>query len=222
MKTQSNHFGFYKKIFLVILLLVSGCSYRCSRMESVRESVHESEISESRFDVIKEESETTRTMIWVHIAGAVKHPGVYQLKDGSRVMEGIEACGGFSEEADRDFLNLAEPMSDAQKIYVPKIGEDLTQIRMNAGEFADSPDSRANGGVNDDSVAHSQFSGKVDINHADKSELTTLPGIGEKKAEDIIRYRTDFGKFQSVEEIMQVPGIKENAFRKIKDKIVAN
>ena len=136
----------------------------------------------------------------VHVCGAVVSPGVYELPKGSRVWDALEAAGGFLESASTDYLNLAEVIADGQKIYVPTCEE--ATMRMDMEEEEES--------------------GKVNINRASKELLMTLPGIGETKAESILAYRNEHGSFSSIEEIMEIPGIKEAVFSKIKDYITVN
>ena len=131
--------------------------------------------------------------IFVYVCGAVNREGVYELPDGSRVYQAIEIAGGFREDADAKAINQAELLEDEERIYVPVIGEGVPM--------------------------ESEESGKININKASKEELMTLPGVGESRAESIIQYRKDVGAFQNIEDIMQVSGIKEGLFEKIKDLI---
>ena len=138
----------------------------------------------------------TASLIMVHICGMVNMPGVYEVEEGSRVYEVVELAGGFAPGAAESYLNLAETVADGQKLVVPSLEEadgDRYGQAVRAGD-----------------------TGLVNINTADKEELMTLPGIGEAKALAIIAWRTEHGSFQSTEEIMQVSGIKESAYEKIK------
>ncbi len=145
------------------------------------------------------------SMLMVHICGAVNKPGVYSLEAGSRLYQAIEAAGGFLEEAGEEYLNLAEQLSDGEKIYVPTI-EEAEEESLSKKELESTPTKE----VND---------GKININTATSEKLCTLPGIGEGKAESIITYREKNGRFKCLEDIMNVEGIKEGLFQKIKDKI---
>ncbi|MBQ8233805.1 MAG: helix-hairpin-helix domain-containing protein [Lachnospiraceae bacterium] len=142
-----------------------------------------------------EDSETI--MIYVHVCGAVVHPGVVKVPEGSRAQAAVEAAGGFSEDADRDYVNLASRVSDGEQLYIPTAAE--------ISERKASPEA--------------EKSGLVNLNTADISRLCSLPGIGESRAGDIIAYRQEHGVFSDIEEIMQVPGIKESTFEKLKDLI---
>ena len=138
--------------------------------------------------------------IFVHVCGEVVHPGVYELKAGSRVYEAVKAAGGMSENAAQNFLNQAEILEDGQQIYVPS-EEEIS-------------DTDSENGRTDD--------GKVNLNQASKEQLMTLPGVGEAKADAIIRYRSEKGDFRSIEEIMEIEGIKEGVFKKIEDWITVS
>ena len=146
------------------------------------------------------------TGVWVHICGKVISPGVYRLPVGSRVFQAVEAAGGFSEDAACDFLNLAGTVSDGMQIYVP-----------GAEEVKEGNVPLQTGGEGSETSKEDR---RININTATKEELMTLKGIGESRAEDIIRFREDSGKFRKIEDIMKVPGIKEAGFRKIKDSII--
>ena len=134
--------------------------------------------------------------IWVYVCGSVYHPGVYCLDQGSRVFEAIEMAGGMTDEAAEGILNLATQVQDGQQIFVPGV-EDVLPNEENDPEEQD---------------------GRININTASLQELMSLPGIGETKASAIIAYRNKT-PFRTIEEIMNVSGIKENSFRKIQDLI---
>lgn len=142
---------------------------------------------------IMQETDKEEDTIFVYVCGAVKQEGVYELPAGSRVYEALELAGGFREDAATTEMNQAEVLTDAMKIYVPTVEE--MQKRQSEGN------------------------GKININHASKEELMTLPGVGESKAESILRYREENGRFQNIEEIMEISGIKEGLFEQIKDLI---
>lgn len=143
--------------------------------------------------------ESREPIIMVHVCGQVNHPGVYEAPKGSRLYELLELAGGVTEEAAEEYLNLAAVAADGQQIYVPGREEAASMPRQQAGE-----ETRAS---------------KININTAGPDQLTTLRGIGEAKAQDIINYRESHGAFQKIEDIMKISGIKEAAFEKIKDQI---
>ena len=122
----------------------------------------------------------------------------------SRIWDAVERAGGFSESADQAYLNLAQEITDGMKIEVPTFEE--AQLLRESGQGAERSQESA-------------VSGKVNLNTATKEELMSLRGIGESRAEDIIRYRENFGPFERIEDIMNISGIKEAAFQKIKESI---
>ena len=168
---------------------------------------------------------TAEVLCYVHICGEVVRPGVYELPEGSRIFEAVEMAGGFTEAAASSYLNLAQEIADGMKIAVPS--EAQLEDSPEAGpDGAYSPGTAAGTGgygifpgTGGAAAAAPAAGGKVNINTAGKEELMTLKGIGEARAEDIIRYREENGPFQSVEDIMKVSGIKSAAFEKIKDDI---
>lgn len=144
----------------------------------------------------QEESEIsheTNAEIYVYVCGAVEREGVYRLSAGSRIYEAIEMAGGFREDAATTEVNQAEVLQDEIKVYVPTIAEMIS--------------------------AEAEEDGKINLNQATKEELMTLPGVGASRAESIIQYRNENGDFNNIEEIMQISGIKEGLFEKIKDLI---
>ena len=166
-------------------------------------SAPENNTPEDRRDV--ENSE--KSGVYVYICGEVIKPGVYELSGDSRIYEAVDAAGGFTENAARECVNLASKVSDGMQITIYNREEaasllaDRAPVGENAGKSGTSG------------------SGLVNLNTATKEELMTLKGIGESKAEDIIRYREKSGGFKKIEDIMKISGIKENGFQKIKDSI---
>lgn len=141
---------------------------------------------------------------YVHICGEVISPGVYELEEGSRVFQVVEMAGGLTEKAAAESLNMAERISDGMKIVV--LDEEQAKLVSASGAGSLSGEKEAG-------------STKVNLNTASKEELMTLKGIGESRAEDIIAFRESRGKFQRIEDIMKVSGIKDAAFQKIRDNI---
>ncbi len=185
-----------KHIYIIIaalLFLTAGVIY-------VADTSLKTEDSSNMMNTTSEskEEESTQTAnkekVVVYVCGNVNSPGIIECDIDSRLYEVINMAGGFSEGADIDALNLADTVKDKEKIYVPLKGE---------ASVSDTWDNK----------------GLININKADKEKLTSLPGIGQSRAEDIVKYRTENGAFSAIEDIMNVPGIKESAFNKIKDLI---
>lgn len=161
---------------------------------------------------------------YVYVCGAVCMPGVYTLKQGSRIYEALAMAGGLTEDASAASVNQAEPVRDGQMIYMPTEEEIQKGIVLPAGnmtaEDGTALEDTAGSGVGPDSNA--DFDMRVNLNTATASELMTLPGIGQTKADSILAYREKHGEFSSVEEIMNVDGIKEGVYNRIKDSIKVN
>ena len=130
----------------------------------------------------------------------------------SRVFQAIEAAGGMREDASGISVNQAQTLSDGQQIYVPTVQE-AEEGKLVPQTFETQETETGMDAASED--------GLVDLNTADAQTLKTLSGIGDSKAQAILAYREEHGAFSSIEEIMQVPGIKESTFSKIKDKIAA-
>lgn len=137
-------------------------------------------------------------LICVYVCGAVVNPGVYEIPEGSRVNDALQAAGGLAENAGEEQVNLAAKVADGEQIYFPTEAE-AREMAFAAQDAAD---------------------GLVNINTADAALLMTLPGIGETRAEAIIAYREEHGAFTEEKDIMNVPGIKENMYEKLCDKII--
>lgn len=155
-------------------------------------------------------SDKEAVSLLVHICGAVKNPGVYELLEGDRICHAVEKAGGFTTQADQNYLNQAQKITDGMRIYIPTqeetalAAEDILLL------------------TDDLQQAHASESGLININTAGLEQLCSLPGIGEGKAQNIIAYREEKGSYTSIEEIMNVEGIKEGLFEKIRDKITVS
>ena len=177
--------------------------------------------STDRTELSDTSSEEAKTLV-VHICGAVSAPGVYELPAGSRIIDAVEAGGGFLPEADEACCNLAEEIVDGCQIYIMTKTESCAdgQTEKKAG-IQTSPDSdmqTTDRNVRSNSTPALE-NGLVNLNTADVAALMTLPGIGESRAKAIISYREQHGAFAQIEDIMKISGIKQAAFSKIKDKI---
>lgn len=177
--------------------------------------------STDRAELSDASSEEEKTLV-VHICGAVSAPGVYELPAGSRIIDAVEAGGGFLPEAEEACCNLAEEIVDGCQIYIMTKSESCAdgQTEKKAG-IQTSPDSdmqTTDRNVRSNS-APALENGLVNLNTADIAALTTLSGIGESRAKAIISYREQHGAFAQIEDIMKISGIKQAAFSKIKDKI---
>ena len=175
---------------------------------------------ETKAETVKEDRQTE---IYVHICGAVVNPGVYVLEAGSRIFEGIEAAGGFREDACEDYVNQAKPLQDGQRLVIPTV-EEMETAKEN-GIYQDLWIADADGlgeTIGENAASLANTGGLININTATESELSGINGIGPSKAAAVVAYRQENGRFTSVEEIMKVSGIGEGTYEKIKDKISVN
>lgn len=188
------------KIIIVVLvvLIIGGVAIRFSGCFSGMEWI--SPQDEDTDDILLETNPSAvleeEALYTIHIVGAVQNPGIYEMPFGVRVHEVVDKAGGATADADLEKVNLARPVIDGEQVHIPFAGEEGTA----------PPDI----GISN---------GKVNINHATMEELTTLTGIGEKRARNIIEYRDAHGPFSKIEDIMNVPNIGTGLFEGFKDNI---
>lgn len=182
----------YKKIFIFIIAgiicVIVGIYYFAQKNDSTVSVSGDSPLFE------EETAVTESCFLCVHVCGYVKNPGVYEIEDGKRINDAINAAGGCLPEAVINGLNLAQKISDGERIYVP-------------------------GPESENQVKTGTDNGLINLNTADVNALMSLPGIGQSRAESIIEFRNSNGKFKTIEDIMKVAGIKNAAFEKIKEYI---
>ena len=202
-------------VALSLLVLLTGCegtdkALVFSAEDFLAEDAEEIEAIESGLESgLYPEAEAegaAAQLICVHVCGAVLNPGVVEVLAGSRAQDALEAAGGFAQEADRDYVNLASPVEDGQQLYFPTIEE--------AERWREGMTVSRSGQILTESVT-----GLININTADEKLLCTLPGIGQTRAQAIIAYREQKGLFEKPEDIMKVTGIKQSAFDKISAQI---
>lgn len=200
------------KMFIISCLICTGCTADKEVLFMENESTIEDNPPMEESTVTIELKEEKR--IVVHVCGAVRTPGVYELDADSRVQDAVEAAGGFLVEADTEYVNLATVLTDGNKVRIPT-KEETTQVSYLEMEDNDNGVMVVQGQQNTEETIVQ----KININTADKDLLCTLPGIGETRAESIITYRMEQGAFSKIEDIMLVSGIKESSFQKIKEYI---
>lgn len=188
-------------IFVIILFVLFN-----NRKEDDVEII---EGTEDTTDTSIQGNEEEVKQIVIHITGCVKEQGIVEVNEGARIIDVIKAAGGITEEADIAKVNLAYIVKDAQKIYIPSIYDvqDVEYITVDNGENV---------------IVENKYEGEskmVNLNTATQTELEKLSGIGPSTALKIINYREENGKFKSIEEIKEVPGIGDAKFNSIKDMI---
>lgn len=205
-----------KSVLIGTLLVVClcGCGNNTSKYVSAEgsitdttEEIKETEAMES--SQVSEKVDKEESLLYVYVCGEVEKPGVYTLPPGSRVCDVFEIAGGFTKDAATDYWNQARLLTDGEMIYVPTI-EEAEERGVSAGDDLGT------------FVQNDDEEGKVNINTASRSELMTIPGIGEAKADAIIAYRQANGSFSTIEEVKNVEGIKDGVFTKMKEYIVIN
>lgn len=155
----------------------------------------------------EEQMETVSSELksYADIKGAVQHPGVYQLTSNMRLLDLIQLAGGLSKEADDRQINQALIVQDQTVFYIPKIGEDVSELEEVQGEVA-----KSSSGEQDT---------KININSATEVELEQLDGVGAKKAAAIVSYREEHGSFKTIENLSDVSGIGSKTVERLKDKL---
>ena len=192
-----------EKIFMIVaavFVLVFGAMYFIGGERGAVVLTQQNQPSPDRS--IENISDEAAQILIVHIAGEVKSPGVYELVNGSRVMDALDLAGGPTDEADLDRVNLAAHLSDAQQVVIPK--------------------ARAEGEPDPGGYAYDTQSKLVNVNTADLRALMTLPGVGEVTAGNIIAYREKNGAFKQIADIKNVPRIGERTFEQLQDLIAVD
>lgn len=196
-------------MLVIVVIFIAGYNAINKRMkvdlDTDAKEVNDGE-KEEVIDELDEENKEDE-IIMVHITGQVYNPGLVQLESGSRVIDAVEKAGGLTNDADLDRINLARKVVDEEKLYIPRIGEEIDENK----EELQTVENAGNEGESS--------SGKVNINTASKEEIMTLPGIGEVLATRIVEYREN-NKFTTIEDIKNVSGIGSKKFEGIKDLII--
>lgn len=197
----------YKKSMLFpSILVVSGlCYFYFSSSDSsppqeelieTIQPIEEKNLSESAEEAVMQQ-------VFVEIKGAVMYPGVYELEQDQRIKDVVQLAGGYTENADTQFINHAQKVQDEMVIYIPIMGE---QLEEGSSSLLTLP-------------TETNKEQKININKADVATLATLPGIGPFKAQSILTYREENGQFQTIDDLKNVSGIGDKTFEKLKDAI---
>ncbi len=218
-----------------IFLLIAGICYSCIYKEEVSyrslQELSNQQINRQTGELEKENSVTLEAIddfheadtlkaaekeeltqevtCYVHICGAVKSPGVYQVQKDCRLIDLVKQAGGFTSEAAEAYINQAIKVQDGQRIYIPteKEVKELSVEERMAGDGALEMTEQAASGASGSKL--------ININTATAEELMELPGVGEAKAASIIEYRNTKGNFKTIQELMKISGIKEGLYQKV-------
>ncbi|CEK31086.1 competence protein ComEA [[Clostridium] sordellii] len=200
-----------------ITSILKNDNYIVSQAEDKKEINKNFEPVQKDEDLNMDNSEKINTVnkkITIFISGEVKSPGVVELYSENRLMDGVKKCGGVTDEADMNRINLAMKISDEGHYIIPKIGEEIENVKDKGKETVNQTQN-----LNDNKSEQNKENNKININNASLIELDSLPGVGEVTAQKIIDYREENTKFKSIEEIKNVKGIGENKFNNLKDYI---
>lgn len=196
----------------LIVVCICGCEKGTAKYVSSEDFIETQQVeSESPIEE-REILQAEEEFLYVYVCGEVNSPGVYTLSKGSRVCDLFEVAGGLTENAATDYWNQARLLVDGEMLYVPTIEEAETrqnrdkEVSLNQPESSDTSDT----------------GGKINLNTASIDQLMQIPGIGEAKAKAILSYREEHGGFSSIEDVMNIEGIKEGVFSKMKEYIVVN
>ena len=214
---------YLKKIILILFgisIILTGIIYvlyknNQSKNEEVIDIFKDEEEQISKEEIPEIENENKKKVV-VDIKGMVNNPGVYEVDSKSRVNDIIKLAGGLKEGADTSLINLAKIVQDEMTIIIYSNEEVLTKLKEEIC-ICDCPEIKNDACINNDTnISNNEL---ININKATKEELMTVSGIGESKAEEIIKYREEHGSFNTIEDIKNVSGIGESLFEKIKNNI---
>ncbi len=221
-----------KEIILVclglVLLLVIG-SFFIYKNFTADDKEDENIVLNTKNDTKKDEEEEEEVYYQVDIKGEVINPGIYTVKEESRVIDVIRLAGDLTEVADTSVLNLSKKVKDEMVIIVYSYDEVVNFTATKEKEEIEQEACLSQNGIQNDACIKDStddtssssvvISGKLSLNTATLDELMTLPGIGEAKAQAIIEYREEVGAFQNIEELKEVSGIGDAIFDQIKENI---
>lgn len=228
-----------KKMYIVIVLLAVGGFYYANRqpaadnsallsssqsMEASGQSLQSSSVSSVAASTSSAAFAANAEVV-CDISGAVKHQGVYRLKNGARLEDLIEKAGGLTKDAQLQAINRSQLLKDQDKIYIPGKGDKAEAAQTANSAAASAPASSPSASASSSSSSVSSSTSRaasgdlINLNTATASDLQKLNGIGEKKAEQIIAYRQEKGSFKSIDELKEVSGIGDKTFAAIKDQL---
>ena len=221
------HIFFQDKTFKNLEEVISLLKKEENNLEINNNSDTSKDNSSSKQASLEENKESKVAKYYIDIKGFVKKPGVYEVTADNIVNDCIKLAGGLLKNADTTTINLSKKVSSEMVIYIPKKEEviktttntTVTKDKEIPNDAVVSDNNKSNSSISKDNNTQTPNRTLVNINTATIQELTTLSGVGEAKAQDIIEYRSTNGNFKTVEDIKNVSGIGEALFAKIKDYI---
>lgn len=224
------HYRYRKQILIgtIILIVIIICiSLGIIYYPKLSKEKTKDIITEPQKNTLKKDDSTKEELAInykVDIKGQIKNPGIYTMTESSRVIDVIEKAGGLTEHANTTVINLSKKITDEMVIIVYSNEEvkDFAKTKEIEAQVQENCIQKGENALKNDACICSENIEnqiKVSINNATVEVLTTLSGIGESKAKDIINYRTENGPFKKIEDLKNVPGIGESLFAKIKENI---
>lgn len=217
---QENKFKIIIISVCAVILLGFGIFKISMQPKQTTQLDMQSTVGQSSISQINSQaSSTTTKWVYVDIKGQVNHPGVYKLASSARVNDVIKQAGGVTKQADCQQVNLACKLFDQMLIYIPSIGEEPTiaspALISQENQLQQATTQATT--TNEQATAQEPTadSDKINLNTATKEQLEQLTGIGDKKADLILQYRSEHGSFKSIDEIKNVSGIGDKTFEAI-------
>lgn len=186
-----------KDKLIIIILIITLTGFGFYKSNNSDQEIQENKLHFANTNM--EETENKTQDVYVHIDGEVVNPGIYKLTNNDRINDALQLAGGATDKAFLKDVNLAKKLEDEMKIYIPSKEDNLSNNISNESKISNS-------------------TGKININTATKDELKTLPGIGDGRADEIIRFRESKG-FSKIEDIKNISGIGDKTYEKLKDLI---
>ena len=186
-----------KDKLIIIILIIALTGFGFYKSNNSDQEIEEDMLHFANTNM--EETDNKTQDVYVHIDGEVVNPGIYKLTNNDRINDALQLAGGATDKAFLKDVNLAKKLEDEMKIYIPSKEDNLSNNISNESKISNS-------------------TGKININTASKDELKTLPGIGDGRADEIIRFRENKG-FTKIEDIKNISGIGDKTYEKLKDLI---
>lgn len=206
----------YVFIFIMLVIIIIEYIYLNNKISKLN---NKSNIVENVIVEQETKEENVIKEIYVDIKGSVKKPGVYKLNENSRVIDVINMSGGLTKDANTRYINLSKILNDGDVIVIYSENE-IKEAKKENQVTKEVPcvceEIVSNACVEETTK---ETNNKININTASKEELMTLNGIGESKANAIITYREENGLFNTIEDVMNVSGISQIIYDKIKENI---
>jgi len=206
-------------LFILVSLNVFLLIFKFNNKEYIIEEENRT-LSLEIDDINKESEEESKSTIFIDIKGEVTYPGVYEMEEGKRVIDSINLAGGLTDLADTTNINLSKILKDESVVIIEEYKENISTVSEKGNKDNNNISIENIYEVNTQSEKNESTNfenGIININEASLDQLMTLTGIGQSKAENIIKYREENNGFKSIDQLLEVKGIGESIYEKIKD-----